>query len=313
MKELKFIEGPLPKGFKPDFESFLFNDDQHRLLQSPKGWQSYCLLRADKKKGVAAIHFYLENQVALSPYKAPFGSVEFSKALQPKDLYEFLKEVEANLRNKGIKRIQIKNPPEAYQPVTSSLLEVLLLNLGYRILRAEISTSIAVCETKYDQKIEGWELRKLKQGKKAKLNFQEVPISLMEKVYEFIRACREERRQTLSMTLAELMRTLNFFPEKLILFGVYHGKELAAASISIRVSKRIIYNFYSGHPRKLDSLSPVVTLMQGIYSWSQKKHIELIDLGTSALQGQPNFSLLDFKLRLSGSPSAKFTFEKELN
>ena len=312
MKELKFIEGAPPKGFKPDFESFLFNDEQHRLLQSPHGWQSYGLVREDKKKVLAVIHFYLENQIARSPYKAPFGSVEFSKTLQPKDLYDFLKSMENSLKNRGIKSIEIKNLPGAYQPVSSSLLEVLLLNLGYHIQNAEISTSIAVLETKYDQRIEGWELRKLKQGKKAKLTFQEIPISWMGAVFEFIRACRAERQQSLSLTFAELTKTMAAFPENFILFGVYHRRELAAASISIRVNHRILYNFYSAHPRKLDSLSPVVTLMQGIYSWSQKKHIELIDLGTSALGDQPNFNLLDFKLRLSGSPSAKFTFKKDL-
>lgn len=312
MKQLRLIDGAPPKGFKPDFESFLFNDEQHRVLQSPGGWQSYRLIREDKKKIVAAIHFYLENGVARSPYKAPFGSVEFSKTLPPKDLFEFLKNVEARLIGQGVKKIQIKNPPEAYQPASSSLLEVLLLNLGYRILQAEISTSIAVYETKYDQKIEGWELRKLKQGKKAKLTFQEMPIRWMEEIYDFIRICREERKQSLSMTLAELMKTVAVFPGNFVLFGVFHRKELAAASISIRVSKRIVYNFYSAHPRKLDSLSPVVSLMQGIYGWSQKQHIELIDLGTSALEGQPNFSLLEFKLRLSGSPSTKFTFEKDV-
>jgi len=54
-------------------------------------------------------------------------------------------------------------------------------------------------------------------------------------------------------------------------------------------------------------------LMEGIYGWSQKHHVELIDLGTSSLEGQPNFSLLDFKLRLGGNPSSKLTFEKVLS
>ena len=264
------------------------------------------------KKALACVHFHLQNQTASSPCKAPFGSVEFSKKLPPKDLYEFLKQTEKSLRNKGIKKIQIKNPPESYRPLSSSVLEVLLLNLGYRILQAEISTAIVVDGTKYDQKIEAWELRKLKQGKKAKLRFQEMPISNMEEIYGFILACRNERQQSLSMAMAELMKIVAVYPDRIILFGVYHSHELAAASISIRVSKRIVYNFYSAHPRKFDFLSPVVMLMQGMYGWSQKHHIELIDLGTSSLEGQPNFSLLEFKLRLSGSPSTKFTFEKDL-
>jgi hypothetical protein len=313
LKELKFIEGQIPKGFKFDFESFLFNEERHRYLQSPGEWQSFCLVQEKGKRGLASIHFHLQNRTASSPYKAPFGSVEFSTKLAPRDLYEFLKQAEKSLGVKGIRKIQIKNPPALYHPVASSVLEVLLLNIGYHILQAEIGTAIVIDDTKYDQKIEAWELRKLKQGKKAGLRFQKVPIGNMEAVYGFILACRIERQQSLSMAIAELMKIVEVYPERFILFGVYHGHELAAASISIRVSKRIVYNFYSAHPRKFDFLSPVVMLMQGMYGWSQKHHIELIDLGTSSLEGQPNFSLLDFKFRLSGNPSAKLTFEKDLS
>ena len=312
MKELRFIEGPLPKGFKSDFESFLFNEEQHRLLQAAEGWQSFGLVEESGKKILAAFHFHLQDQYASSPFRAPFGSVEFSKKLAGKDLGDFLKETEGRLRAKGIRRILIKNPPASYRPVAAVLLDVLLLNLGYRILRAEINTTILVDTTRYDRKIEAWELRKLKQGKKARLRFQEVPISGIGTVYDFILGCRNERQQSLSMTLVELMKVIRIYPDRIMLFGAYDRQDLAAASISIRVSKRIVYNFYSAHPRKYDFLSPVVMLIQGMYGWSQKHKVEVIDLGTSFLDGQPNYGLLDFKLRLSGIPSTKLTFEKDL-
>jgi len=312
LKELKFIEGPLPKGFKSDFESFLFNEEQHRLLQSPREWRSYGLVDPAKKKSLASLHFHLQDDTASSPHKAPFGSLEFSRKLPPQAVHEFLKRTEESLRNEGVKKIQIKNPPGSYRPDAASILEVLLLNLGYRVLLAEISTAIFVDHTKYDEKIETWELRKLKQGREMKLRFQEMSIHKMELVYGFILACRKERQQSLSMGLAELMKIVAVYPERIVLLGVYDGQDLTAASISIRVSKRIVYNFYSGHPRKFDNLSPVVMLIHGMYGWSQEHRVELIDLGTSSSEGYPNFSLLDFKLRLSGRPSAKLTFEKEI-
>lgn len=312
MKDLSFVEGEIPKGFKVDFEPYLFNSELHRDAQADQGWHSYFLTRKDNRKVLAAVHFHFEGWVASSPCRAPFGSVEFTPKIQPKDLYEFLREVESGIKGHGLRKILIKNPPEAYQPVKSSLLEVMLLNLGYHIHQAEISTTIKVDKTGYDQKVEAWELRKLKQGKKAKLTFQEIPLSLMDEVYDFIQASRQERGQQLSMTSAEVMKMAAACPEDLVLFGIYRRKELAAASIAIRINKRILYNFYSAHPRSMDYLSPVVSLIQGMYKWCQKQHIELLDLGTSALEGKPNFNLLDFKLRLGGVPSAKFTFEKDI-
>jgi hypothetical protein len=314
LKKLKFFEGPLPKGFKFDFESFLFNEERHRHAQSGGDlrWVTFYLLRTEGKKIVAVIHFFVSDGIALSPFKAPFGSVEFSKKIVAKDLFEFLGNVEEALKSKGVDAIRIKNPPASYGQASSSLLEVLLLNLGYRVDNAEINTAIAVNKTKYDQKVEAWEIRKLRQAEKAKLKFKEVPISLLGEIYEFIHSCRIERNQSLSMILPELMNVANACSGSISLFGVYQQAELAAASISIRVNERILYNFYSAHPRKFDELSPVVILIQGIYGWSQKQDVELIDLGTSALDGLPNFGLLDFKLRLGGQPSTKFCFVKEL-
>jgi hypothetical protein len=53
-------------------------------------------------------------------------------------------------------------------------------------------------------------------------------------------------------------------------------------------------------------------LIEGMYGWCQQQGIKLLDLGTSALDSQPNFSLLDFKLRLGAHPTAKLTFVKDL-
>jgi hypothetical protein len=52
--------------------------------------------------------------------------------------------------------------------------------------------------------------------------------------------------------------------------------------------------------------------MEGIYEHCQVEKIRLIDLGTSALNGRPNFGLLDFKLNLGAVPTEKLTFEKKL-
>ena len=115
------------------------------------------------------------------------------------------------------------------------------------------------------------------------------------------------------MSYAQMKTVCDNFPEDFKLFGVYDNNALAAASISIMINKSILYNFYSAHAKQYDALSPVVRLMEGIYEHCQSDKIKIIDLGTSALNGRPNFGLLDFKLNLGASPSEKFTFEKILS
>jgi CelD/BcsL family acetyltransferase involved in cellulose biosynthesis len=114
------------------------------------------------------------------------------------------------------------------------------------------------------------------------------------------------------MTFDQLNLTVQKFDRHFHCFGVYHDDRLIAASICIRESKYNLYNFYSAHSKESDSLSPIVYLISELYAWCQHNKIKLLDLGTSALGGKPNFSLIDFKLRLGATPSMKLTFEKEL-
>jgi lipid II:glycine glycyltransferase (peptidoglycan interpeptide bridge formation enzyme) len=116
----------------------------------------------------------------------------------------------------------------------------------------------------------------------------------------------------LSMTFEALRETVSRCGESFFLFGVFKEEALVAAAIDIVITEKILYNFYPAHTKKMDALSPVVMLMDGVYSWCKKRQIELLDLGTSASGNLPNFGLLDFKFRLGGQPSIRYTFEKEL-
>ncbi len=210
-----------------------------------------------------------------------------------------------------VKLIILKEPPLFYR-ISGELTHAILFNLGYRASSAEISSGIRMDHLSFEGKIEAWEKRKLKQAKENGLIFKKISIEESENVYQVILKCRSERGHSLSMTIDELSVTISALKGSFCLFGVYFQKELVAASIAIRVHQNILYNFYSGHLKKFDHLSPVVLLICGMYKYCGTEKIQLLDLGTSALNGQPNFSLLDFKLRMGAVPSMKLTFEKEL-
>ncbi len=313
MGAFEFIEGKVPPGFGLDFEPALFNLEKHRLLQSADEWLCFHLVRHDKKKVVASVFFSLRQGVALSPASAPFGGIECSDQLPVEALYQFVGQYEMALRKKKVKCIQLKLYPSLYHPSLHDAIAVLLFNHGYQILLAELGACLEVDNKPLSTRFDQWEKRRLKQAANAKLEFKVLPIVSMDQVYHFILHCRSQRGHSLSMDFHSLQKTVTGLKNKFFSFGIYHDQELIAASIAIHVSSKVLYNFYSAHEKKYDDISPVVLLIHEMHNWCYQRGFELLDLGTSALGGRPNFSLIDFKLRLGAKPAMKLTVEKKLN
>lgn len=303
----------MPEGYRCDFESYLFNSPRNLTIQALDGWHTFHVLRSEKKTARARVNFHLEDKVAVSPLRNPFGAYEFSNNIEPKELFDFIRWVEGRLIEKGAKKIEMKTFPALYNISASAIMLTFLTNLGYRIKNAELSACIEVSPNALYQAMSSYEKRKSGQIKRSNLRFATIPVGKIREVYDFISSCREERKQSLSLTYGQMKTVCDHFPENFRLFGVYDNSALAAASISILVSDTILYNFYSAHAKQYDYLSPVVRLMEGMYEFCQGEKIRLIDLGTSALQGRPNFTLLDFKLNLGALPTQKLTFEKILS
>jgi hypothetical protein len=302
----------LPPGHRYDFDPYVFNLPANLKLQAKDNWHSAYAIRPDKKLIRAQVHFYIDNGVASSPYKNPFGSFEFADAFTPKELFEFIRFAEGSLRSKKVTQIQIVSYPQLYNQRRSAVLHTFLINQNYLVSEAQLSACIEVSAAVLFESLSSWEKRKLRQQKKTELKFKRLPVEMLRETFDFIGSCRKERNQDLSMTIGQLEAVVKTFPDHFFLFGFFDGRSFAAASIAIRINKCILYNFYSAHSKQYDQLSPVVGLIEGMYLFCQQENITLFDLGTSALRGKPNFSLLDFKIHLGALPTPKLTFTKEL-
>jgi len=308
----EFCSGPAPKGFKPGYESFLFNTEAHRLLQSKTGWTEFHLLDSGKKKILSSIFFNIKGGIAVSPLRAPFGSFEMSEQVQAKEFYDFVFWIEGQLRKTKVIQVEILCPPELYMP-TQPLITSTLVSQGYAVIQAEPGCCISVNAIPLTRKMRPNKKRVLWQGQKAGLVYKKLPLINLKEIYFFLEACRKEKGQTLSMTLTGLGKTIEAIPKSFFLVGVYLQDQLIAASVCIRVSQSIVYTFYLGHFHQYDKISPVVFLINSLYDWCSRHGIALLDLGTSTLDGKPNFSLLDFKLRMGGTLTPKYRFQKTLN
>ncbi|MBS1978190.1 MAG: GNAT family N-acetyltransferase [Bacteroidetes bacterium] len=301
----------LPPEFKEAYDVFLFHQSAHLKLQHPE-WMHFYLVSTPNRKALAHLAFQISDKLARSPFKAPFGVMSCSGGLGSALLYQFIKDCETELRVAGVTRITITEPPQCLRS-EEGLIQTMFLNLGYHVSKAELSACIPVDQTLFEEKLDDWEIRKLQQSRKQGLNFRELSFASLKQTYEFILSCRKQKGHTLSLSWDELSRTARTFSDSFEVAGTFLGDEWAAASISIRIHEKVTYNFYSAHDVKFDSISPVVMLMEGLYTRAQKQEAKWLDLGTSMTGSLPNFDLLDFKRRLGGVPSMKLTFEKELS
>jgi hypothetical protein len=114
------------------------------------------------------------------------------------------------------------------------------------------------------------------------------------------------------MAKEDFLKTFAAFPGRYPLFAVMANGKICAAAISILVTGDILSNFLVNQEGVYNKLSPSVLLMEGIYDYCRRHDVTLFDLGTSALNGEPNFSLLDFKLHLGAIPVSKLSFHKQI-
>jgi hypothetical protein len=312
LEAYSFQSGPPPSGYQPEFEISLYNEEQHRLLQSPVHWQSFYILNNNKKCVSAAIHFHVTEPLAQSPFRSPFGSFESDWEIPAEIIFEFLLFVESSLKVLGVSKVVIKNYPQVYAKNEAVLIQTFLLNRNFRVAAAEINSVIDVTDSSPADFFHRSAKKRLDKAREAGLIVKKLALENLELIYNFIHQCRTEKGYPVSMTLTDLRKTTALFPERFFIFGVFDGGDLVAASITIAVRKNILYDFYHDHAASYDHLSPVVLLVSGLYEYCQQQKFVLLDLGTSAIDGAPNFPLLHFKKTLGAKPSMKLTFEKQI-
>jgi hypothetical protein len=251
---------------------------------------------------------------AHSPWQAPFGAVQLASGLASDIVLAFLRRVQQELKARGVRQVQVRSYPFAYDPAGSALLTQALTQLGARITLAELNNHLELLEAGFEARLHPSERRRLHKCRRAGFQFEQEPPLLLPAAYDFLQQCRAEKGQHLSLTLERLQQLFRLFPQDHFLFSVRDGSGTwAALTVAIRVSGQILYNFYPASPLAYNVFSPVVLLNEGLYDFARANGMHRLDLGTSSLPEGPNHSLLQFKRHLGGVLSLKLTFAWELS
>ncbi len=304
-----FQEG-IPEDFQPDFDVGIFHQQKHLLLQSTQGLTSFVIIDNERKLILGLVYYHIQDNIAKSPLRSPYGSYLFSPKISGEVLVNFMAFTEERMKEKGVYSMILKNSPDTYSPGQHKLLQEVLFQKHYHVQLEEISAIIPVTDDPFELHLHRSEKKRLRKCYDGGLVFEMISLDHLSVIYNFLKTCKDEKGYELSMSLEELLKTSTMFPSHFYLSRVTLHDELIAANISIKVNAHVLYNFYHDHSRAYNLLSPVVLLNEGLYQFCQENRIKLLDLGTSTLNGTINKSLLNFKLRLGALPSRKLTFVK---
>lgn len=305
---------PLPR-WPLAFEPFLYLRPSHLALSPPPGpgFSAY-LEDATAGRTLAQLHLNYDPATGLarSPVQAPFGAVQLTPGLGRAAVHQLLDAAEAELRRLGLARLALRGYPFAYDPAGAATLAEVLRQRGYRVAMAEQNYHLDPTRD-YETHLHPSERRRLHKCRRAGLFIEQEPAYLLPRAYEFIRQCRQERGQALSLPLERVQALFRAFPREHFLFSVrWPDGEWAALTVAIQVSEKVLYNFYPASPLRCNSLSPVVLLNEGLHAFARASGMAVLDLGTSTLDSGPNASLLRFKRHLGGVAGLRLSWEKEL-
>jgi hypothetical protein len=298
------------------FEPCLYFTPAHLALQRHTGEQLGFYLEDARQAatvGIFQVFVDADTRTAYSPKQAPFGSVQLAEGLTAAVVLAFLQQVRQELQGRGVRQVEVRSYPFAYDPAASTLLTQAFTQLGARVALAELNNHLELTELGFEARLHPSERRRLQKCRREGFQFEQETPLLLPLGYEFLQQCRAEKGQSLSLDVARLQELFRLFPQDHFLFSVRDRKGAwAALTVAIRVNSHVLYNFYPASPLAYNVFSPVVLLNEGLYAFARANGMHLLDLGTSTLPEGPNHSLLQFKRHLGGVLSLKLTFAWEL-
>ena len=308
--------GPAQPRLPLAFEPLLYLRPEHQALQ-PTREPVRSFYAEDVAAGfsVAQLHVHLdpERGEAHSPGQAPFGTVQMAPGLSVTQVHRLLDAAEASLRASSIQHLNLRGYPFAYDPAGAATLAEALRQRGYRVSQAEQNYHLSTARD-YEAHLHPSERRRLQKCRRHGLHVEQEPAYLLPAAYAFMRQCRQERGQELSLPLERVQELFKRFPREHLLFSVREpGGGWAAMTVAIQVSRQVLYNFYPASPLRCNHLSPVVQLNEGLHALARASGMALVDLGTSTLDTGPNASLLRFKRHLGGVAGLRLSWTKNLS
>lgn len=245
----------------------------------------------------------------LSPFSAPFGGFSFCRTPHLESLDAAVQALADYARGLGC-RLRVSLPPLFY--ASQFLTETAtVLSRRSTATRIELNYHFPVARfADYDRCLARNARKNLRHAERQEWEFTVVrrgDAEGLRRAFGVIRRNREEHGYTLSMTLAEVERTVELIPADFFLLR--HGDVDVAAAQVFHVAEGIAQVVYWGDLHACSPLRTMNMLAYRLFEHYSHTALDVLDIGTSMLGDVPNYGLCDFKASVGCEASPKFVFE----
>ncbi|MGF1637700.1 MAG: hypothetical protein ACFCUU_11555, partial [Cyclobacteriaceae bacterium] len=210
--------------------------------------------------------------------------------------------IKKDLLTKDLSEIVITHHASCYHESKAAVVHDILTALDFEVHLQATNHHIIIDEQSLNEKMQANEQRRLKKCVNSGMYFTLEPEQNAREIHDYIAARRKDKDLTISIGWEKMAMYLEEFPQTYLMFTVRDLEgNICAATVAVRVSKKILYNFLPASSTSKSEYSPMVMLLDGMYQFCQGHRYEILDLGISNdANGKPQKSLIHFKEKMGG-------------
>ena len=256
----------------------------------------------------AILKYRIYDQNAVSLPSCPYAGVVLLCEIDFQDFSYWISNEIVDLGQKGVRSLVLKQPPAGPFPSQSENIRQMLLDAGFYEMEKEINHHIDLTVGKV--KLHSMQKRKISKCERLKCFFQEEGLESYEILHRFIAKCREQQGLQINISLEKFVKTIKTLAPNYRFFSVRDvSGELMAATVTVRVSDDVVYNYLPAFDRNYIALSPMALLYHKLTELLRNEGIRFFDLGISSINSQIQKGLSDFKERMGAERSFRYTYQ----
>ena len=249
--------------------------------------------------------FSIVGNVAKSLPRSPIGGI-FSAGAAKSLFFDFIHQVQNELKQIGVTKIIINQPPFFYTQFAPA---EWLQSIGFSAAVTEVLQYVRLDD---DSPVRLHQMEKRKLKKAGVFNFLKGHEGSVAEIHAFIAACRRQNNLEINVSLDTLQKLTHYYPERYEYFEARYAGELAAAVVMVIPVPGVAYYYLPATSPRFKRMSPMVGLLEYIYTHYRARNFTYLDLGLSSIDGSLQESLFRFKERMGAKPTSRPTLTLEL-